>query len=198
MKSQKSLQPSADFIERNKTHFPDWNGVVEQIETAIAGCRAKTREAYVAKWNEMPPDNKLPFDRAAFLAVFGESTQKAHRLHGHGITLQVGGRKFEYDCFDTEFRSYGHRDFILRYNPSDMDRILAVENTGTAHEPAEGGKRFMLERKYVQPMALRDRKEGDSEELQRVFNNNRKLVELFTEMRTHSRETVQEFFTGTW
>ncbi|OAV64154.1 hypothetical protein Barb4_04381 [Bacteroidales bacterium Barb4] len=50
VKSQKFLQPSEDFIERNKAHFPNWNGVVGQIENAIAGCRAKTREAYVAKY----------------------------------------------------------------------------------------------------------------------------------------------------
>ncbi|OAV71688.1 hypothetical protein Barb6_01361 [Bacteroidales bacterium Barb6] len=51
VKSQKFLQPSEDFIERNKAHFPNWNGVVGQIENAIAGCRAKTREAYVWIYN---------------------------------------------------------------------------------------------------------------------------------------------------
>ncbi|MBR2201191.1 MAG: hypothetical protein IJ894_10690, partial [Bacteroidales bacterium] len=40
---------------------------------------------------------------------------------------------------------------------------------------ADGAQRFVLEEKYVQPMALADRKDGDAEQLQRVRDFNREL-----------------------
>ena len=39
----------------------------------------------------------------------------------------------------------------------------------------DGTLRFLLEEKYVQPMALIERKEGDHEQLRRVFDFNERL-----------------------
>ena len=40
---------------------------------------------------------------------------------------------------------------------------------------ADGSRQFLLEEKYVQPMALAERTEGDAEQLQKVFDFNEQL-----------------------
>jgi hypothetical protein len=50
----------------------------------------------------------------------------------------------------------------------------------------------MLEEKYVQPMALADRKPGDAEQLQRVREFNRAHEELITGRRATSGNIVRE------
>jgi transposase InsO family protein len=194
VKSGKLLQPSDDFINSHKHEFPDRAGCIEQIEANISVDRDMKRGAYLEKWNSTAESDRLPFGTGDFLFMFGETAERPHRLHGHGITLQVEGEKYVYDCFDTEFRTYGHRSFILRYDPENMDCVLAVENTGTAERPEQGGRRFLLERKYVQPMALKDRKPGDYEQLQRVQAYNDEIIDIYTQKRAASGDTVRSFF----
>jgi hypothetical protein len=193
VKSSKMLQPSDDFINQHKHEFPDRLGCVAQIEEAINKDRKLKHKDYVDRWNKVDKSDHLPFYRSDFLFLFGETT-RPHKLHGHGITLQVDGEKYVYDCFYPEFRTYGHRSFILRYDPANLDNILAIENTGTIESPVEGGACFMLEQKYVQPMALKDRKPGDYEQLQRTNDYNKELVNDYIAKRSRSGEVVRDFF----
>jgi hypothetical protein len=194
IKSRQAIQPSEDYIRQHKKSFPGYQGCVEQIEQVIQLDRTAKRSAFVDKWNAAAETDRLPFEWGDYLALFGEATPMAHKLHGHGITLQLNGEKYVYDSFDPGFREHGHTSFILRYDPADMDRILAVENAGTREKPEEGGSRFTLERKYVQPMALKDRKPGDAEELARVRGYNAGLVEMYAGKLAHSEDTVRELF----
>ena len=66
-----------------------------------------------------------------------------------------------------------------------MSRALAVNE--------DRSLQFMLEEKYVQPMALKDRKDGDSEQLERVRSYNKKLEKEVTEFRAMSAENASEF-----
>jgi hypothetical protein len=192
--SKKENQVSSDWIKNNKKDFPDYAGCVEQIECIIAKERAETQADYVAKWNKIAQEDKLRFDTTAYLSQFGEQSARSHKLHGHGLVLQIEGEKFTYDCFDIKFRECAHLMFLLRYDPSNMDQILAIENAGTASDPKEGTTRFTLERKFVQPMALKDRKEGDAAELQKIFNFNKGLQDVIIERRKESAELVNDFF----
>lgn len=194
IKSRKTIQPSEDFIEQNKRSFPDWYGCIEQIEKSIAFDRAEKQEAYLKRWNKINKEEHQPFEWKDFLVLFGEATDRPHKLHGHGVTLQIDNQQFVYDCFDTEFRLYGHSTFMLRYDPAHMDSILAIENIGTKDKPEEGSVRFMLERKYVQPMALKDRRPEDYEQLQRIQAYNDELIDIITDKRAKSAEVVQELF----
>lgn len=54
---------------------------------------------------------------------------------------------------------------------------------------------FMLEEKYVQPMALYDRKEGDGGQLQKIFNFNDSLKEAIIERGGRNTEVLKELFT---
>ena len=47
------------------------------------------------------------------------------------------------------------------FDPADKTKVMAANG--------DGSLRFLLEEKYIQPMALRDRKEGDAEELARCL-----------------------------
>lgn len=194
IKSRKSIQPSEDFIEQNKKAFPDWNGCIEQIQRSIEFDRKDKRVAYLKRWNEIDKADQLPFEWEDFLNLFGEATEMPHKLHGHGITLQINNQQFIYDCFNTEIRLYGHSSFILRYDPANMDSILAIENIGTKAKPEEGKVRFLLERKYIQPMALKDRMPGDAAELQKIRAYNDDLINIITDKRAKSAEVVQELF----
>ena len=70
------------------------------------------------------------------------------------------------------------------YDPDDMSRALAVNEDQTLQ--------FLLEEKYVQPMALKDRKDGDSQQLQRVNDFNKQLKGEVTEFRAMSAENASE------
>ena len=193
VKSRGRIQVSDDWIEAHKRGFPDYNGCCAQIEEMIEFDRNVKRDAFVNKWTEMPQDKHLAFNKNDFLYAFGE-TAAPRKLNGDGVRLQIDGQKFWYDCFDPEFRNYGHATFFLRYNPADMDTVMAIENVGTLKEPKEGAMRFMLERKYEQPMALMDRKPGDIEELMRVRQFNEDMVEDIILKRKESGDIVRSLF----
>ena len=193
VKSGRAVQVSDDWIESHKKSFPDYAGCCSQIEQVIELDRTTKREAYLQRWNELEADRRRPFDPVQRLLAFGE-TVTPRKLRGDGMHLQVGNAQFVYDSFDPEFRALGHVDFFLRYDPSDMSRVIAIENIGTQKAPIEGGTRFVLEQKYRQPLALADRREGDAEELARVRQFNKAMVEDTIEKRRQSGEIVREFF----
>ena len=192
VKSGQKVQVSDDWIDSHKKDFPDYAGCCAQVEQVIELHRATKRDAYLKRWNELSDDLRRPFPQTQRLLAFGE-TAAPRRLRGDGMHLQVGEEKFVYDCFNPEFRNYGHVDFFLRYDPSDMRQVIAIENIGTKKEPQEGGMRFVLERKYEQPMALMDRKEGDAEELARVKRFNKGVIVDVIEKRKESGDIVREF-----
>lgn len=193
VKSRQKLQVSDNWIEQHKKEFPDYEGCVRQIEEGIAYFRRQNEAQYVEAWQQMPADKRLPFPRIDWLAAFGEVAQP-RKLRPNGILLQIDKQVYQYDCFDPEFRNYGHRAFFLRYDPNDLTEVLAIENVGTEKNPEEGGVRFLLEEKYKQPMALMDRQEGDFEQWKKVQAFNRQMEEQIIQKRKESAETLRSFF----
>ena len=70
------------------------------------------------------------------------------------------------------------------FDPEDLSRVLAVNE--------DQSLRFVLEEKYVQPMALKDRKPGDSDQLMRIRDYNKSLENRVIETRAKSAELVRE------
>ena len=107
----------------------------------------------------------------------------SYRAVVSGLRPRLEGKKRQYDCFDVRFREYAYLRWEVRYDKDDMSHVLAVSE--------DGRHRFLLEEKYVQPMALADRKEGDAEQLQRVANYNNALKQhtqtLFGEITAHAK-----------
>lgn len=167
--SRKELQPNVDFINKFKADFPDFAGACAQVVQFLEMERKELHDEYVRLYNEMPESNRiaLPYDQ--YLMLFGSDNGKRQLLQGNGLTLTIGGQKHQYDCFDHRFRDYASTRWQVRYDPDDMQKVLAVNEDETL--------RFVLEEKYTQPMALIERKEGDSAELQRILTFNSGLVE---------------------
>ena len=158
--SNKNLQPNSDALNMLRKSFPDEAGCRKQIETIIAMERAKKLDKFVAAWQGVPEDHRLPMSDEQYLLTFGAETGHKNALEGSGLNVKLLGKRHTYDCFDVNFRRYSHIRWNVKYDPNDTSRVLAVSDNGEL--------RFMLEEKYVQPMALVDRQEGDAEELARV------------------------------
>ncbi|MCQ2314378.1 MAG: hypothetical protein MJZ56_04300 [Bacteroidales bacterium] len=105
--------------------------------------------------------------------LYGSTTGSRNLLQGSGLKVTIGGVKHDYDCFDPNFRAHASTRWEVRFDPDDKSRVLAVNEDETL--------RFMLEEKYVQPMALADRREGDRAELDRVLDFNRRQENRITE-----------------
>ena len=184
--SRKELQPNTEYITRYKHQFPDFEGCVRQIVGMIQAERAELETAYVAQFEA---EGLTELKTAQYLMAFGESTgERRYLLQGCGIRCTIGTRKMDYDCFDTHFRKYPSTRWQLRYDPEDPHYAVAVNE--------DESLQFTLEEKYIQPMALADRKEGDARELQRVMDFNRRkeqeLMDELTPMEDRARELLEQ------
>lgn len=184
--SRKELQPNTEYITRYKHQFPDFEGCVRQIVSFIQAERSELETAYVAQFEA---EGLIELKTAQYLMAFGESTgERRYLLQGCGIRCTIGTRKMDYDCFDTHFRKYPSTRWQLRYDPEDPHYAVAVNE--------DESLQFTLEEKYIQPMALADRKEGDARELQRVMDFNRRkeqeLMDELTPMEDRARELLEQ------
>ncbi|MDR0871850.1 MAG: hypothetical protein LBN27_00075 [Prevotellaceae bacterium] len=188
----KKNQPNMGDLRTTERHnFPDEAGCRRQIEMKIARLRAEKIGEYKQLWETMPQDKKLPMNREKYLYYFGDVRHKrngdleTNHFTGAGIIATIGGEQYTYDCFDLNFRKNMGVDWILRYDPNDLKTVLATN--------ADGTLRFLLEEKYVQPMALAERTDGDSEQLQRVRDFNKEIVEYVNQVKFDTDELVYDF-----
>jgi hypothetical protein len=137
--------------------------VIEKLEIE----RALKIDEYMAKWEATPADDKVILAADRYLMNFGKvlSNDKTGKkttvmLQDNGLKVTIDGFKREYDCFDVTMRDHYSVQWEIRYDPTDLSKVMAVN--------ADETLRYMLEEKYVQPMALKDRKQGDSGQLQKV------------------------------
>ena len=184
--SRKELQPNTEYITKYKHQFPDFEGCVRQIVGMIQAERAELETAYVAQFEA---EGLTELKTVQYLMAFGESTgERRYLLQGCGIRCTIGTRKMDYDCFDTHFHKYPSTRWQLRYDPEDLHYAVAVNE--------DESLQFTLEEKYIQPMALADRKEGDARELQRVMDFNRRkeqeLMDELTPMEDRARELLEQ------
>lgn len=181
--SDKEKQPNTEFINKYKSQFPDYAGACEQVVKLIELEREAKKEQMLEAWSKIADDDKLVLTTESYLFNFGQSTGNKNMMEGSGLHVTIGGIKRSYDCFDIAFRQHAHVRWEVRFDPSDLSKIVAVND--------DASLRFMLEEKYIQPMALKDRKTGDSEQLQRVkdynaslekhvIDRNEKMVEALT------------------
>lgn len=180
--SRKELQPNMEALSARKKDFPDRDGLIKQLVSFIQMERAELHDRYVASFSA---DGLEVLATQQYLMAFGQSTgDRRYLLQGSGIRCTIGAAKMDYDCFDTRFRRYAFTRWQLRYDPDDRHFALAVNE--------DESLQFVLEEKYVQPMALADRTDGDAAELKRVMDfNRRKEAELTDEM-SRTRQTAME------
>lgn len=165
-------QPNAEALNKMRHTFPDEEGVKEQIANIIYEERKLKAEQFMSMMELLPTERRLVLSREQYLLNFGAETGYRNAIEGSGLRPTLLGVKRDYDCFDVRFREHGNEKWTVKYDPDDLSEVLAVNE--------DGSLRFMLNEKYVQPMALADRKEGDAEQLQRVRDFNRELEEHVT------------------
>lgn len=160
-------QPNSEALNRRRHSFPDEAGLRAQIDEMMRLERAQKIGKLMEKLENLKPEHRLPMSREMYLLNFGAETGFKNVLEGCGLRPTILGVKRDYDCFDLTFRDHASERWTVKYDPEDLHEVLAVNETGT--------RRYMLEEKYVQPMALADRSEADSRELQRVRDFNKAL-----------------------
>ncbi len=178
-------QPNTEYLNKIRHSFPDEFGVRHQITQIIEAERLLNKEKYIALFKEMPIEDKKPIDIADFLYLCGEKTGYTNQLSASGLVVTIDGKKHDYDCFDIQFRQLAHIDWTVKYNPEDTSQVLAM---------SEDGHRFLLQDKYVQPMALRERKEGDGAELAKINQFNKAIKAEITEGMAEDYRTVEQLF----
>lgn len=187
--ANKENQPNTEFLNKFRHNFPTRVECETQIDRIIALERADKITRYRELWDKMPVENRLELSFEQYLYWFGAETGHKNTLSGTGLMLKIDGKARNYECFDTNFRNYGSEEWIVKYDPDADDKVLAVNKDGTL--------RFMLEKVYVQPMALKDRAPGDYEQLARIRKFNEKLVEDIIDYKTNTGEVVNELFAST-
>lgn len=187
--SNPKRQPNSEALNRKRHHFPDEAGVRAQIDEIMRLERLAKRERFMELLGNLSADRCLPLSREQYLLNFGAETGFKNVLEGQGLRPTILGVKRDYDCFDLNFREHCNERWTVKYDPDDLSHVLAVSEDGT--------RRFMLEEKYVQPMALADRKVGDAEQLERVRNFNKQLESAVSERLALDYQRTEQLIAGT-
>lgn len=187
--SNPKRQPNSDALNRMRHSFPDEAGLRAQIAEMMRLERMAKYEAFMAGFANLKPEHRLLLSRESYLLNYGAETGFKNVLEGCGLRPTILGVKRDYDCFDLSFRDHAAERWTVRYDPDDLSQVLAINEAGT--------RRYMLEEKYVQPMALADRKPGDAEQLERVRAYNKQLEAQTAERMALAYRTTEQLIAGT-
>ena len=187
--SNPKRQPNSDALNKLRHSFPDEAGLRAQIDEMMKLERMAKYEAFMAGFANLKPEHRLPLSRETYLLNYGAETGFKNVLEGQGLRPTILGVKRDYDCFDLTFRDHAAERWTVKYDPDDLSQVLAINEAGT--------RRYMMEEKYVQPMALADRKEGDAEQLERVRNYNKQLEAQTAERMALAYHTTEQLIAGT-
>lgn len=183
--SRKENQPNPETLNKIRKTFPDRAGVEAQIHRIIELERAQKIEAYKASFELLPTEKLNPWTREQYLLNLGETNRRGDtvRLVGSGVNMQFNKQHYAYESFDLAFRKHRNVDWILRYDPEDMDTVLATN--------ADASLRYMLSTQYVQPMALAERTEADSGQLQSIRAYNKNLKQNILDVQAQDYQALQ-------
>ena len=186
--ARKESQPNLSVLNDNDYLLPDEETVIGQIHLIISQEREKKRGAYMEAWARTVPERRLPLNDFDYLLRAGERTERPIRITGNGLNVEIHGRRLTYDSFSPELREHYDEEWIVRYDPEDLGRVLvsnAVRKGMKGAGEEIGSLRYLMERDVQVPMALADQQEEHFEYRKRVRAFNRQL-------RDHIRQREQE------
>ncbi len=178
-------QPNPDFLNKIRKQFPDFEGVCAQVSKMIEAERRELNDRYLQMWADTPESSKIELSLENYLMHFGNVTERPIMMQASGLHPTINGQKRDYDSFDITFRDHLSVKWYVKYDPLDMSKVLAVSE--------DESYRYLLEQKYVQPMALKDRNPGDSDELQRIRQFNEQLTEKVANRVSEIEENAKDF-----
>lgn len=176
-------QPNVEYLNKNKRFFPDEIGCRKQIDEIIAAARAENRAQYLENWNGTKNEFKSVLNFEMYLRYLGEMTGFTNRLEGPGLLATLAGQKLTYESFDVNLRKLAHLDWAIRFDPQDLSRVLVTNANSRNGKLVDvvGTYEFLLEQKYIQPMALAERSDGDARQLSAVKHYNSDILNYITD-----------------
>jgi hypothetical protein len=192
LKANEDSQPNEEYLNKVRHSFPDYAGVCKQVDRLIEMKRAEVRDEYLARWDKLPTEKRLPLTTEEYLNLFGETHSHTNRIHHDGFNPTIMGVKRYFDCFDIRFRELSYIDWAVKYDPENLDQVLVL-NAEINNKVTNiiGTHRFLLEAKHIQPEALYDRQEGDSTQLARINAYNKRLEAQIIERNIRNRELLE-------
>ncbi len=196
MTSGSKNQPNDEVLNKLRHQFPDENQCRQQLIMSIETDRAKKQEKYINQWDSVPLELRSEMQFDMYLRMLGKSTGFTNRMQPEGLTPTINGQKMFYDSFDINFRKLSHLDWSVKYDPSDLSKVLVVNADSKDGKLIQevGTYQFILQEKYMQPMALAERNEGDALKLQEVKGYNNDVMQYITGERQQNADLLQELF----
>lgn len=176
--SDQDNQPNMEVINANRHLIPDEETLMGQIEAMMMKERAMKIKDFMAAWEQTEEARKLPFCDEEYLLLMGETTGRTNHINGGGLRLEMQGERIDYDTFDISLREHYNEDWIVRYDPEDMSRILISNAVRKGLKDAGkeiGTLRYMMQKCMKAPMALADQKPEHFEYRNRVKGFNEEL-----------------------
>lgn len=176
--SDQDNQPNMEVINANRHLIPDEETLMGQIEAMMMKERAMKIKDFMAAWEQTEEARKLPFCDEEYLLLMGETTGRTNHINGDGLRLEMQGERINYDTFDISLREHYNEDWIVRYDPEDMSRILISNAVRKGLKDAGkeiGTLRYMMQKCMKAPMALADQKPEHFEYRNRVKGFNEEL-----------------------
>lgn len=176
--SDQDNQPNMEVINANRHLIPDEETLMGQIEAMMMKERAMKIKDFMAAWEQTEEARKLPFCDEEYLLLMGETTGRTNHINGDGLRLEMQGERINYDTFDISLREHYNEDWIVRYDPEDMNRILISNAVRKGMKDAGkeiGTLRYMMQKCMKAPMALADQKPEHFEYRNRVKGFNEEL-----------------------
>lgn len=176
--SDQDNQPNMEVINANRHLIPDEETLMGQIEAMMMKERAMKIKDFMAAWEQTEEARKLPFCDEEYLLLMGETTGRTNHINGGGLRLEMQGERIDYDTFDISLREHYNEDWIVRYDPEDMSRILISNAVRKGLKDAGkeiGTLRYLMQKCMKAPMALADQKPEHFEYRNRVKGFNEEL-----------------------
>lgn len=196
MASGSKNQPNDEMLNKLRHQFPDEKQCRQQLIMAIETDRTKKRDKYVNQWNEVPDELKSEMMFDMYLKFLGQSTGFTNKMQPEGLLPTINGQTLCFDSFDINFRKLTHLDWSVKYDPSDLSKILVTnahsKNGKLVNEI--GTHQFILKQKYIQPMALAERSDADMLKLQEVKEFNKDVLQYITGERQQNAMLLEELF----
>lgn len=193
--SSKEIQPNIEWLNEHRKFFPNEQEAIRRIEEVMQMERAKKIDGFRKAWQNTPEERRYPFDDERYLMLMGERGKRTNKLEARGIILERNGMEYVYDSFDRSLLDHLGTDWIVRYDPDDMSRVL-ITNAGKKHTREEGKElatlRYLLDEKEAVPMALKDQKPEHFEYRKKVEDFNKALENEIVEQSEKDVNTIIE------
>ena len=186
-------QPNIEILNRNHKCLPDEAGVIAQIHAMMAKERAAKIDAYRAAFAGTPQERLIPFGDEEYLRLMGETSGRTNRLTGAGLTMEIGGERLNFESFDMSLREHFNEDWIVRYDPTDLSKVLisnAVSAKGARAKEEIGSLMYVLEQTMKIPMALADQREEHFEYRRKVREFNEEFELRYMEKQREVDEVL--------